>query len=151
MNIKEFFEIEPTQKNGLIILVLAFVISYLQLFLFKHNFIDLTQFDKIILSLSVSVFWAISEIPTYHFAMKSKWKKLEKESVKAVFILDKFIIAYGFTLLFWMSIITYIGYEFEMDLLLFIRTSIIAMFSKSLFWYFYYLKYKYIDSKKKQH
>ncbi len=122
MNIKEFFDIEPIQKNGLLIFVFAFLISYLQLFLFKSDFYDLDLFDKIILSSSVGVCWVASELPTYFFFMNSKWNKWINKGKVFDLILDRIIAAFGFTLILWMVLLTYIGYEFNLDLKIFIRT-----------------------------
>ncbi|MFB9056678.1 hypothetical protein ACFFU9_07975 [Mariniflexile ostreae] len=150
MTIKDFFDIEPIQKNGLLIFAFAFLMAYLQLFIFKSNFSDLDKFDKIILSLSVSVCWVVSELPTYFFFMNSKWLKWKSKGKVFELIADRIVTAFGFTLILWMVILTYIGYEFKMDLNMFIRTSLIWMFLKSIYWSFYWLKYILIDIKKEK-
>lgn len=148
MNIKDFFEIEPIQKNGLLIFALSFLMAYLQLFLFKTNFSELDKFDKIILSLSVSICWIVSELPTYLFFMNSKWKKWKQKGIILNFAPDRIVASFGFTVIIWMVFITYIGYEFSMDLKTFIRASLIFMLIKSLYWFIYFLKYTHIDVKK---
>lgn len=148
MNIKEFFDIEPIQKNGLLIFVFTSLISYLQLFLFKSNFSDLDLFDKIILSLSVGVCWAVSELPTYFFFMNSKWQKWKQKGMIFQLVPDRIVASFGFTIILWMVLLTYIGYEFNMDLKVFIRTCLIWMFLKSLYWFLFWLKYTQIDIKK---
>lgn len=148
MNIKEFFDIEPIQKNGLLIFVFTSLISYLQLFLFKSNFSDLDLFDKIILSLSVGVCWAVSELPTYFFFMNSKWQKWKQKGMTFQLVPDRIVASFGFTIVLWMVLLTYIGYEFNMDLKEFIRTCLIWMFLKSLYWFLFWLKYTQIDIKK---
>ncbi|TJY31305.1 hypothetical protein [Pontimicrobium aquaticum] len=148
MNIKEFFDIEPIQKNGLLIFAFAFLMSYLQLFLFKSDFSELDKFDKIILSLSIGVCWVVSELPTYFFFMNSKWQKWKQKGMVLNFIPDRIVASFGFTIIFWMVLLTYIGFEFNMDLKTFVRTSLIVMFLKSLYWFIYFLKYTRIDIKK---
>ncbi|MEQ8421608.1 MAG: hypothetical protein RIB64_16485 [Arenibacter algicola] len=148
MNIKEFFDIEPIQKNGLLIFGFAFLVAYLQLFLFKTDFSDLDKFDKIILSLSVAVCWIVSELPTYFFFMNSKWMKWKNKGKVFDLIPDRIVASFGFTLILWMVILTYIGYEFDFNLNKFIRGCLIWMFAKSLYWMFYWLKYILIDIKK---
>lgn len=148
MNIKEFFDIEPIQKNGLIIFVFAFLMSYLQLFLFKSNFSELDKFDKIILSLSVGVCWVVSELPTYFFFMNSKWQKWKQKGIVFDFVPHRIVASFGFTIIFWMVLLTYIGYESNMNLKVFIRASLIWMFLKSSYWCIYWLKYTQIDIKK---
>lgn len=148
MNIKEFFDIDPIQKNGLLIFAFAFLMAYLQLFLFKSNFTDLDKFDKIILSLSVSVCWVVSELPTYFFFMNSKWLKWKSKGKVFELIADRIIASFGFTLILWMVLLTYIGYEFKMDLKMFIKASLIWMLLKSLYWFLYWLKYILVDIRK---
>jgi hypothetical protein len=146
--IKEFFDIEPIQKNGILILVFSFLISFLQLFLFKSNFNNLDIFDKVILSLAVSVCWIVSELPTYFFFMNSKWQKWKQKGMIFQLVPDRIVASFGFTIIIWMVLLTYVGYEFDMDLKTFIRTSLIFVFIKSLYWFFYFLKYTLIDIKK---
>lgn len=148
MNIKEFFDIEPIQKNGLLIFAFTFLMAYLQLFLFKSDFSELDKLDKIILSLSVSVYWIVSELPTYFFFMNSKWQKWKQKGTVFNLVPDRMVASFGFTIIFWMVLFTYIGFEFNMDLKMFIRFSLICMFLKSLYWFIYFLKYTLIDVKK---
>jgi hypothetical protein len=149
MNIKEFFDIEPIQKNGLIIFMFAFLVAYLQLFLFMPRFNDFDKFDKIILSLSIGVCWIVCELPTYFFFMNSKWLKWKSKGKVFDLIPDRIVASFGFTLILWMVLLTYIGYEFNMDLKMFIRTCLIWMSLKSIYWFIYWLKYILIDIKKK--
>jgi hypothetical protein len=150
MTVKEFFDIEPIQKNGILTLLFAFFVSYLQLFLFKNEFIELDKFDKIILTLAVSVFWIISEIPTYLLFVNLKTMKWEKVGNTKKLFADRIVASFGFSLVFWMVVLTYIGFEFEMTLKEFIRTSIIWMTLKMLYHLIFWLRFVFIETKNKR-
>lgn len=132
MTLKEFFEIEPIQKNALLVFVFMFFISFLQLYLFKKNFSIESDLVKILLSFSVSICWAISEVPTYLFASKTIIKPVDRTEQNK--LTERIIIALGFTLVFWSVLATYIGYEFNVSLKIFIRCCFIFMALKTLYW-----------------
>ena len=146
--IKEVFDIEPIQKNGILVFSFVSLVSYLQLYLFKTEFIELDKFDKIILSFSVGVCWIMAELPTYFFFMNSKWLKWKNKGKIVTLAPDRIIVSFGFSLIFWMVLLTFIGYEYNVDLKLFIKISVIWMLAKSIYWLLYWSKYILIDKKK---
>ncbi|EWH08797.1 hypothetical protein KLA_17454 [Cellulophaga geojensis KL-A] len=148
MTFKEFFDIEPIQKNGILVFSFSALISFLQLYLFKTGFVELDNLDKIILSLSVGVCWVVAELPTYLFFVNSKWLKWKSKGKIVELFPDRIIASFGFSLILWMVLLTYIGYEFNVDLKMFIRISMIWMFGKSIYWLLYWAKYILIDNKK---
>tara|TARA_R110000868_G_scaffold33215_3_gene120842 strand:+ start:4559 stop:5002 length:444 start_codon:yes stop_codon:yes gene_type:complete len=147
MTIKEFFEIEPIQKNSIIVIIFVCFISFLQLYLFKDNFVNEKDFVKIALSISVAICWITAEIPTYIFALpiliKSDANIFENRMIEFI------IISYGFGLIFWMVTATYISYELDLDMKNFIRISIAFMFFKNLYWFIRYRKNKNQKPRKK--
>jgi hypothetical protein len=133
MTVKEIFEIEPIQKNSILVITFVCFISFLQLYLFKNNFVKESDFVKVILSVSVSICWLIAEIPTYLFAFPILIKP--DENIKQKQITEFLIIALGFTLVFWMILLTYIGYEFNLSIKDFIRLCLIWMTGKGIYWF----------------
>lgn len=133
MTAKEIFEIEPIQKNSIFVIIFVCFVSFLQLYLFKDNFIKETDFVKIILSVSVSICWIIAEIPSYIFAVPTLTS--QKDNIIKNRFIEFLIVSVGFSLLFWMVMLTYISYEFNLSIKNFIRLSVISMFLKGLYWF----------------
>lgn len=133
MTAKEIFEIEPIQKNSIFVIIFVCFVSFLQLYLFKTNFINESDFVKITLSVAVSICWIIAEIPTYIFAVPTLTPQ-KGDIIKNRFI-EFLIVSVGFSLLFWMVMVTYISYEFNLSIKNFIRLSVISMFLKGLYWF----------------
>ncbi|EKT4502380.1 hypothetical protein AAIP31_002291 [Flavobacterium psychrophilum] len=141
MTFKEFFEIEPIQKNSLIVFVFVFFVSFLQLYLFKNDFLLETDLVKIFLSFSISICWVASEIPTYFLFIASRNDKYKAKGIDLNLILDRVIIGFGLSLIFWMVSITYIAFEFDLTLRVFIRVSLGWMFLKTLYWFLSWIKH----------
>jgi len=133
LKLKEFFEIEPIQKNSMVVIILVFFISFLQLYLFKQNFTNESYFLQITLSISLSICWIVAEIPSYISAV-STTTILKTNVVKKRFM-KLLIISFGFSLLFWMVMITFIGSEFNLNIKNFIRLSVTSMVLKGLFFF----------------
>jgi len=148
MTAKEFFEIEPIQKNSLLVFVFVFFISFLQLYIFKEDFNDEKDLTKFLLTMSVSIFWVTAELPTYFFFVNSRRDKYKLKGLDFNLFLDRIIISFGFTLIIWTVLLTYIGYEFDFDLKTFIRVSLSWMFIKSSYWFSRWLVY-YFKTKNK--
>lgn len=149
MTFKEFFDIEPVQKNSLIVFVFVFFMCFLQLYLFKNNFENEKDLTKIFLTMSLSVCWVASEIPTYFLFIASRKDKYKEKGIDLFLLLDRIVIAFGFSLIFWMATLTYIGYELGFSLRTFIRVSLVWVILKSAFWFFSWLKYSMKDKKQK--
>ncbi|GEJ39517.1 membrane hypothetical protein [Flavobacterium psychrophilum] len=149
MTFKEFFEIEPIQKNSLIVFLFVFFVSFLQLYLFKNDFLLETDLVKIFLSFAVSICWVASEIPTYFLFIASRNDKYKAKGIDLNLILDRVIIGFGLSLIFWMVTITYIAFEFDFTLRVFIRTSLGWMILKTLFWFLKWIKYDFNNKKDK--
>ena len=60
--IKEIFEIEPIQKNSLIIFFGILFLSFLQLYIFKHNIFEEGIFVTVGISLAISICWIVLNI-----------------------------------------------------------------------------------------
>jgi hypothetical protein len=132
--IKEFFEIETTQKNSLIAFLGVLCVSFLQLYLFKRNIIETNTFLAIGLSLGMSVCWIIIQIPGYYMFLDSSDENINN-SGKTTY--DKVPLGFGVMLLIWMLLLTYIAYELNLSLKTFIRLVISIMFLRLIFWFFY--------------
>ena len=137
INFKELSEIEPIQKNSIITIIFVFFISYLQLFLFKENFEVLSLLTKIFLAISVAIIWIVIQIPSHLFIIARR--VIKKPNLKENFPLGLLILPFGFSLLIWMSLITYLCYEMSFNLKTFIRVSLIFMLIKTLFNFIFWL------------
>ena len=110
--IKEIFEIEPKQKNVLIIIVGIFGLSFLQLYLFKPSVFDFGILFTVGVALGLTVCWIILNIfPIFilhgiftHDSPKSKPSPFE--SNLAIFLL-------GIIDLSCISSLTFVAYIFE--------------------------------------
>lgn len=128
---KDFIDIEPILKNSLIVFLSVCCISFLQLFLFKREFIENNAFLTIGLILSLSVSWVIAQLPSLILFARYV---LKHNNDNNDLLFDRITLCLGILLLGWMIILTYIGYELNLDFRSFIRISIILMILKSLFW-----------------
>lgn len=145
LKLKEFFEIEPIQKNSMVVIILVFFISFLQLYLFKTNFISESYFLQITLSIALSICWIVAEIPSYIYAV-STTTILKKDVVKKRFM-KLLIISVGFSLLYHMVTVTYVSTELNLSIKNFIRLSVFTMLLKSLV---FFIRYRIYKSKLKQ-
>ncbi|TRX15826.1 hypothetical protein [Flavobacterium franklandianum] len=129
--IKEIFDIEPIQKNSLIVFLSVCCISFLQLFLFKREIIENNSFVTIGLILGLSISWVILQLPSLVLFAKF----VIRDDVKNNDLLfDRIALTLGILLLVWMITLTYIAYELNLDFRSFIRISITFMIMKTLFW-----------------
>jgi len=80
--------------------------------------------------------------------MNSKWLKWKNKGKIVTLAPDRIIVSFGFSLIFWMVVLTFIGYEYNVDLKLFVKISVIWMLGKSIYWLLYWSKYILIDKKK---
>ena len=132
--IKEIFDIEPIQKNSLIIFICFLPISFLQIFLFKNELLDKSAFEIIGICLGITVCWCISNIPPMLFFVKSME---DEETKKNGLKLDVVVIVCGILALCWIILLTYIAYEFNLSFKNFIRGSIAVILLRLLFWFIY--------------
>jgi hypothetical protein len=129
--IKEIFEIEPIQKNSLIIFIGILFLSFLQLYIFKHNIFEEGIFVTVGISLSFSICWIILNILSVFIF----FNYISGENDKSELFYDKIIFLFGLLILFWISLLTYIGYELELSLKDFLRMSIMVCFIRTFFWF----------------
>ncbi|CAM3146911.1 hypothetical protein [Flavobacterium frigoris] len=132
--IKEIFDIEPIQKNSLIMFFAISCLSFLQLFIFKRNVIEENSLLAICLSLGVSICWIISQMISYYLYADYTNNKYDEKNYLDELLYDKIALHFGFSLYFWMIVITYISFELGLTLIEFLRFSILVMFLKTIFW-----------------
>lgn len=129
--IKEIFDIEPIQKNSLIVFLSICCVSFLQLFLFKRDIVENNSFLTIGLVLGLSISWVILQLPSLMlFASYVIRDDIKKDDL----LFDRVTLSLGILSLVWMIVLTYIAYEFSLDFRTFIRVSIVFMIMKALFW-----------------
>jgi hypothetical protein len=131
--IKEIFDIEPKQKNVLIILIGIFGLSFLQLYLFKKSIFDLGIFFSLGVSLGLTVCWSMLNIPS----LVLFWSLIKDDPVdKKVDRTDyQFVIfILGLLALAWISALTFISYELNFDFKYFLRLSIGVSILRILTW-----------------
>ncbi|MES2239306.1 MAG: hypothetical protein V4497_03495 [Bacteroidota bacterium] len=125
--IKEIFDIEPVQKNSLIIFLALLPLTFLQIYIFKPEIIDKGVFIISGICLALSVCWyVISLLPLIVF-LKVSVVYDEDETKTIVFIA-------GILGLAWIILLTYISYELNLTFRNFIRGSIIMVLLRTLFW-----------------
>lgn len=118
--LKEFSEIEPIQKNSIVVLATLFCLSYLQLKIFDNRIETNEVFPSIILSLALSIFWLIiNSIPTFLFF---EYLTIGADKTKTKYEMTVFF--FGYISLLLITVIMYICYELEFDFKNFIRISI---------------------------
>ncbi|WP_233862653.1 hypothetical protein [Tenacibaculum piscium] len=133
--IKEIFEIEPIQKNSLIMFVGIFCLSFLQLYLFKNETLDKGVFIVTGLCLSLAVCWSIINIlPLLFFSIFIEEKE-KNNGIKIILIAEKIVFFLGLMAIGWTILLTYICYELDFCFKNFIRVSILASFIRTLFWF----------------
>ena len=132
--IKEIFDIEPVQKNSLIIFLAIFCLSFLQIFLFKNELMEKGAFEIVSLCLGLTVCWyVVSILPMALFVKATEDDEDRKNGLQV----DLVIMVCGLLALSWIIVLTYIAYEFNLTFKDFIRGSIVVVFLRSLFWFFY--------------
>ena len=132
MTIKDFADIEPKQKNIIIIFCALFSVSFLQIFLFKRELMSENFFTLSVLSISLSFFWyLINSLSSIFFYLTlSSRKKAEKSEPKS-YLTITFL---GFIFLSWIYLLTFICYEYNMNFKTFIKLSAIVCVLRSIFW-----------------
>lgn len=134
--IKEIFDIEPVQKNSLIIFIGVFCLSFLQIYLFKNELLENGSLIIIGICLSLTVCWSILNVLPlflfFHF-VNNKGNIKNKSEV----ILEQAIVPLGYFTLGWITLLIYISYELNICFKDFIRLSIIVSILRSLFWFLY--------------
>lgn len=131
--IKEIFEIEPKQKNVLIIAVGIMGLSFLQLYLFKPEVFEIGIVYCIGIAIGITICWIILNIYSmvlFAGFMNNYFEKsyrLENFSDKKIFILGVITIS-------WISIYTLIGYELNLSVRYFIRLSIAVSLLRTIIW-----------------
>ena len=129
--IKEIFEIEPIQKNSLIVFIGICFLSFLQLYIFKKEIIlNQSIFVVIGLMFSISVCWTVLNL----FSLSFFFSKVNSNDFEKVYY-DKVIFAFGFLGICWICILTYVGYELNLTFKNFIRLSILVCLIRTLFWF----------------
>ena len=133
--IKEIFDIEPIQKNTLIIFLSLFCISFLQVFLFKPELLDRGAFINIGISLALTVSWIVLSLPSMvMLTMAVEWKDGNpKDSGKL--IMENVILSSGIMMIGWILLLTYISYEFDFSFKTLIRMGILTSLFKFILWF----------------
>jgi hypothetical protein len=134
--IKEIFDIEPKQKNVLIILVGIFGLSFLQLYLFKPSIFELSIFFSLGISLGLTVCWSALNIPSlilcfYVMTGGANEKNSEKYNYNLI------IFTLGLLAIGWISLLTYIGYEFNFTFMYLFRLAVLMTIIRIIFWYIF--------------
>ncbi len=109
--IKEIFEIDPKQKNVLIIIIGIFGLSFLQLYLFKKSIFDIGILFSIGISLGLTVCWTMLNVPSlafFHGVLTNPSPNEESPSA----INNQIIFLLGLVSLAWISLLTFISYLF---------------------------------------
>lgn len=120
--IKEIFEIEPKQKNLLIILFAISCISFLQIYLFSPETFEKGSIVVIGLSLAITVCWAILNAPP--LVLFSIYINPEENAdINTEINIAQFFM-FGLLGVFWILLITYISYEIDLTPKNFARVSI---------------------------
>ena len=132
--IKEIFDIEPIQKNSLIVFISILSISFLQVFLFKHEILDKSAFEIIGVCLGLTVCWYIGSILPMTLFVKATEDEEDRQNGLQ---LDIVVIVCGLLALGWIILFTYIAYELNLSFKNFIRGSIAIILIRSLFWFIY--------------
>lgn len=132
--IKEIFEIEPVQKNSLIIFVGIFFLSFLQLYIFKNDILNDGIFVIIGLCLALTVCWSIISIPPLIFFFNTVEKRRGKNNN---IILERVVFSLGILGIGWIGLLTYISYELTICFKDFIRLSILVSVVRAAFWLIY--------------
>lgn len=129
--IKQVFEIEPIQKNSLLVYVAVCFMSFLQLSFLKKEIVESNNFFAIGLVLGMSLCWIVSSLPSFiifiSLMMKYDFPYYRK-------LLDKFILFFGFIILFWMLIQIFLIFQFKLDLAEFIYLNILILVVRNLIW-----------------
>lgn len=132
--IKEIFDIEPIQKNTLILFLALFFITFLQVFLFKPEIFEKGVFITIGISLALTVSWTILNIPSMiMFVIVTQWKEGKLPSKKSL-ILENVVLTAGIIIIGWILMLTYISYELDLSFKTLIRIGILISFIKFLLW-----------------
>ena len=130
--IKQIFEIEPIQKNSLLVYVAVCCISFLQLFIFKRDIIENNSFVAVGVVMSLGICWILAYSFVFRIFMETNYEFLKIE--KYIFT-DKTILVFGFLIIFWLIFLTYVGYELNMSFKFFIRLSLAFFIVKIIFWF----------------
>jgi len=131
--IKEIFEIEPKQKNILIILVGIFGLSFLQLYLFKDSIFDLGIIQTVGIALGLTVCWTILNIPSIILCFGALTNFENKDDSLNY---DLIIFTFGLLAIGWISLLTFIAYELELSFKWFLRISVGVSVLRITTWFF---------------
>ncbi len=131
--IKEFFEIEPSQKNTLLSLLGISFLCFLQLYLFKIEIFENNTFEIIGISLALTVCWSVLNIIPLALFVVCQTKEENMDNVKY----GKIIFTLGVIALCWITLLTYIAYEFKLCFKELIRLGITVSLLRSVFWFIF--------------
>ena len=129
--IKEIFDIEPRQKNLLIILFAITSLSFLQIYLFSPATFDKGAFTVIGLSLALMICWSIMNLPSLFFC----YLFLDEEADITTKIDLKQIFFFGLIAIAWITVLTYASYELNLSFKWFIRVSIGISILRTALWF----------------
>ncbi len=137
--IKEIFEIEPIQKNTLIVFLGLFSLIFLQIFLFNPELFDKGVLISLLFTLGMTVSWTILSLPSMiMFFLMIEFKNGEKRN-KGLLILENVILTCGLFIIGWILMLTYIAYELNFDFKDLIRLGIAVSFTRFILWSIIYL------------
>ena len=139
--IKELFDIEPVQKNVLIVLIGIFFVSFLQLFLFKNEILNESVFIIFGISMALTVCWSVLNIlPLFFFFTYLS------DGEQGNTILEKMVFNLGFLALAWFILLTYISYELNLSYNVLVKILVFSSILRTIFWFVVVI----IKSNKKQ-
>jgi len=134
--IKEIFDIEPKQKNVLIILVGIFGLSFLQLYLFQKSIFDIGIFFSLGISLGLTVCWTILNIPSLILCFLSIIAPdLKSDKTDDTYNYNLIIFTLGLLALGWISLLTFIAYELDFTFKYLLRLAVLMSILRTIFWY----------------
>ena len=132
--IKEIFDIEPIQKNILLVFLGMLCISFLQLYLFKSTIFQSGVFVTIGISLALALCWSLLNLLPlmFFYQYANKPEGINENDTNPM--MDKVIFSIGAIGIAWVIILTYISYEMSLSFKNLIRISIIVAIIRSIFW-----------------
>ena len=127
MDFLKLFEIEPKQKSVITIFIAVFGISILQTYFFKRQLYDSDLITLLSFTFGISVCNFLINFPAAALFFASI-REDEND------VIESLILIAGIFMLLWISLLSYISFEFNISFVWYIRMSIIVGFSRFIFW-----------------
>jgi len=132
--IKELFDIEPIQKNTLIMFLALFCVSFLQIYLFKQDVIEKGIFLTIGVSLALTVAWTVLNLPSMIVFISIIQRKQRRSIIGGSVIKEYIVLGAGFIIIGWVLLLSYVAYELELEFKNLIRAGLFISFFKLVLW-----------------